>query len=70
MEIIRRDFYKSKNTNEKMIEENIVRIKCDCGKIFETMEKITIQIKPEMKIEQEINFKYCPYCAKKIYLRS
>ena len=45
-----------------------LRIKCDCGKIFETQYTKEVIWKPSPRIDEDINFKFCPYCARKIEL--
>lgn len=66
MKITRRDYITADNSNEKLIELNNIRIKCDCDNLFETTLKTTIILKPDFNVEQETEFKYCPYCGKKI----
>lgn len=43
-----------------------LRIKCDCGRLFETDYSKEIIWKPNSKIIEKIDYKYCPYCARKI----
>ena len=54
------------------IKDNIfvydIRIKCDCGKWFDTiLTKELIPI-PVPRLKGQIAFEYCPYCGKKINL--
>lgn len=43
-----------------------LRIKCDCGRLFETDYSKEIIWKPIPRIDENIDFKHCPYCARKI----
>lgn len=45
-----------------------LRIKCDCGKIFETIYLREIILKPVCAIKNTVEYQYCPYCARKIDL--
>lgn len=38
-------------------------IKCDCGEIFDTIGKFNIYT---YGINADIDYKFCPYCSKKI----
>ena len=44
----------------------IVEIECDCGGIFESFEYQYWKNEEEKDGDRVLNYKYCPYCGKKI----